>query len=174
MTKEQKNQVIDELVEVLQSRDVFYLVDTQGITVAKVNQLRRTCFQRDIGVRVVKNTLLKKAMERSGKDFSEIFPVLHGTTALFTSETGNAPAKLLKEFRKVSDKVVLKGAYVESAVFIGENQLENLISIKSREELIADIVAMLQSPINNVVGALRANGDQGVAGLVKALEERAA
>lgn len=174
MTKEQKNQVIDELVEVLQEMDVFYLANTHGISVEKINHLRRECFQKEIGVRVVKNTLLKKAMERSGKDFSELFPVLHGTTALFTSKVGNAPAKVLKEFKRVADNLVLKGAFVESAVFIGHDQLDNLIAIKSREELIADIIAQLQAPIQNVIGGIRANGDQGVAGLVKALEERAA
>jgi len=144
------------------------------MTVAQANGLRRLCFAKGIQIQVVKNTLLTKAMEKSEKDFSEIYCVLKGNTALIVSSTGNAPAKLIKEFSKKSDKLKLKGAYVETAVYIGADQLDNLVNIKSREELIGDIIGLLQSPAKNVIGALQASAGQKIAGLVKALEERAA
>lgn len=174
MTKSEKNQAIDSLLDVLSQNDIFYLADTSGMSVAQASGLRRMCFAKGIKIQVVKNTLLSKAMEKSEKDFSEMLGVLKGTTALMVATTGNAPAKLIKEFSKKSDKLKLKGAYVESAVFIGQDQLENLVNIKSREELIGDIIGLLQSPAKNVIGALQSNAGQKIAGLVKALEERAA
>jgi large subunit ribosomal protein L10 len=174
MTKSEKNQAIDSLLDVLTQNDVFYLADTSGMTVAQANGLRRLCFAKGIQIQLVKNTLLTKAMEKSEKDFSEIYCVLKGNTALIVSSTGNAPAKLIKEFSKKSDKLKLKGAYVETAVYIGADQLDNLVNIKSREELIGDIIGLLQSPAKNVIGALQASAGQKIAGLVKALEERAA
>lgn len=174
MTKSEKNQAIDSLLDVLTQNDVFYLADTSGMTVAQANGLRRLCFAKGIQIQVVKNTLLTKAMEKSEKDFSEIYCVLKGNTALIVSSTGNAPAKLIKEFSKKSDKFKFKGAYVETAVYIGAGQLDNLVNIKSREELIGDIIGLLQSPAKNVIGALQASAGQKIAGLVKALEERAA
>lgn len=174
MTKSEKNQAIDSLLDVLTQNDVFYLADTTGMTVAQANGLRRLCFAKGIQIQVVKNTLLTKAMEKSEKDFSEIYCVLKGNTALIVSSAGNAPAKLIKEFSKKSDKLKLKGAYVETAVYIGADQLDNLVNIKSREELIGDIIGLLQSPAKNVIGALQASAGQKIAGLVKALEERAA
>ncbi|MFZ4060319.1 MAG: 50S ribosomal protein L10 [Bacteroidia bacterium] len=174
MTKSEKNQAIDSLLDVLTQNDVFYLADTSGMTVAQANGLRRLCFAKGIQIQVVKNTLLTKAMDKSEKDFSEIYCVLKGNTALIVSSTGNAPAKLIKEFSKKSDKLKLKGAYVETAVYIGADQLDNLVNIKSREELIGDIIGLLQSPAKNVIGALQASAGQKIAGLVKALEERAA
>lgn len=174
MTKSEKNQAIDSLLDVLTQNNIFYLADTSGMTVAQANSLRRLCFSKGISIQVVKNTLLTKAMEKSDKDFSEMYVALKGTTALMVSETGNAPAKLIKEFSKKSDKLKLKGAYVESAVFLGADQLDNLVNIKSREELIGDIIGLLQSPAKNVIGALQGSAGQKIAGLVKALEERAA
>ena len=174
MTKSEKNQAIDSLLDVLTQNDVFYLADTSGMTVAQANGLRRLCFAKGIQIQVVKNTLLTKAMEKSEKDFSEIYCVLKGNTALIVSSTGNAPAKLIKEFSKKSDKFKFNGAYVETAVYIGADQLDNLVNIKSREELIGDIIGLLQSPAKNVIGALQASAGQKIAGLVKALEERAA
>ena len=174
MTKSEKNQAIDSLLDVLSNNDIFYLADTSGMTVAQSNGLRRMCFAKGIQIQVVKNTLLTKAMEKSDKDFSEMYSVLKGTSALMVASTGNAPAKLIKEFSKKSDKLKLKGAYVEAAVFIGQDQLENLVNIKSREELIGEIIGLLQSPAKNVIGALQSNAGQKIAGLVKALEERAA
>jgi large subunit ribosomal protein L10 len=121
---------------------------------------------------VVKNTLLKKAMERSSKNFDELYGQLHGNTSILIAEQGNAPARLIKEFRRTSDKPLLKGAYIDEAVFIGDAQLEALATLKSREEMIGDIILLLQSPAKNVISALQSGAGQKVAGLVKALEER--
>jgi large subunit ribosomal protein L10 len=173
MTKDQKSQYIDELAQDLSNANIFYLADTSGLTVEAVNQLRRRCFQSGISLRVVKNTLLAKAMERvEGKNYGELPETLSGATSILFAEVGNVPAKLIKEFRKKSDKPTLKGAYIEEAVFIGDNQLDALEAIKSREELIGDIIGLLQSPAKNVIGAL-SNGGQKIAGILKTLEERA-
>ncbi|MCX7743820.1 MAG: 50S ribosomal protein L10 [Flavobacteriales bacterium] len=172
MTREEKNQVIDELTAALKDANVVYLADTEGMTVEVTNKLRRACFEKNIQLRVVKNTLLKKAMERSEKDFSGLYSVLHGTTAVMIAEASNAPAKLIKDFRKGGEKPGFKAAFIESDTYVGEANLEVLVNIKSREELIGDIVALLQSPAKNVISALQGNAGQKVAGLVKALEER--
>jgi large subunit ribosomal protein L10 len=172
MTREEKNQVIDELTAVLKNANVVYLADTGGMTVEVTSKLRRACFEKNIQLRVVKNTLLKKAMERSEKDFSGLYSVLHGTTAVMIAEASNAPAKLIKDFRKGGEKPGFKAAFIESDTYVGEANLEVLVNIKSREELIGDIVALLQSPAKNVISALQGNAGQKVAGLVKALEER--
>ncbi|TVR36583.1 MAG: 50S ribosomal protein L10 [Cryomorphaceae bacterium] len=174
MTKEQKQQLIEELSASIAESGVLYVADTSTLTVETTNALRRKCFNAGIKLRVVKNTLLQKALERvEGRDFSELNQVLTGPTAVMFSEVGNAPAKLIKEFRKKFDRPVLKGAWIEETVYIGDDQLENLVNIKSRDELIADVVALLQSPAKNVVSALQ-SGKTTIAGLVKALEERAA
>ncbi|MBE2246289.1 MAG: 50S ribosomal protein L10 [Candidatus Competibacteraceae bacterium] len=173
MTREEKNQVIDELTNVLGANNVVYLADTSGMTVENTNKLRRICFNKNIQLRVVKNTLLKKAMEKTEKDFSGLFSSLHGTTAIMIAEASNAPAKLIKEFRKGGDKPGFKAAFVDSDIYLGESNFETLVNIKSREELIGDIIALLQSPAKNVISALQSNAGQKVAGLVKALEERA-
>lgn len=172
MTRDEKKVIIDDLTATLKESGIVYLANPEGMTVEKTNILRRRCFNQNISYRVVKNTLLQKAMEASEKDFSELFGSLKGTTAIFISDVPNGPAKLIKDFQKTSDKLVLKGAYVDEACYVGANQLEALVNIKSREELIADVVALLQSPIKNVVSALQNNGGQKIAGLVKALEER--
>lgn len=172
MTKEEKDLLINDLVGTLSSSGVIYLADTSELDAEATSKLRRTCFSRGIKLNVVKNTLLKKAFERvEGKDFSELYDVLAGPTAIMLSDTGNAPAKLIKEFRKSHPKPILKGAYVEEMCFVGDDQLQALIDIKSREELIGDIVFLLQSPIRNVVGALQSGGHT-IAGLVKTLSER--
>lgn len=173
MTREEKNQVIDELTDVLGASNVVYLADVSAMTVDNANKLRRLCFNKNISLRVVKNTLLKKAMEKSGKDYTGLFPALHGTTAIMIAEASNAPAKLIKEFRKGEEKPGFKGAFIDSDVYLGESNFETLVNIKSREELIGDIIALLQSPAKNVISALQSNAGQKVAGLVKALEERA-
>lgn len=173
MNREEKAKYIDDLATQLNDANVFYLADTAGLTVEVVNQLRRKCFQAKIGMRVVKNTLLSKALERvEGKSYGDLPTVLSGSTSILFSEVGNAPAKLIKEFRSKNDKPILKGAYIEEAVFIGDNQLESLVSIKSKEEVIGDIIALLQSPAKNVVSGLKGAGGK-IAGIVKALEERA-
>jgi|TARA_B110000285_G_C15061182_1_gene582473 large subunit ribosomal protein L10 len=172
MNKEQKSQLISDLTERLKNNDVVYLADVSAMTVEKSNRLRRMCFNQNISLQVVKNTLLRKAMENvEGKDFSGLFEALKGNTSIMMSETGNAPARLLKEFRKKEAKPVLKGAYIQEAIFLGEESLETLVSLKSKDELVGDIIALLQSPIKNVVGALE-SGKNTLAGLVKTLEER--
>lgn len=174
MTKEEKNQVIDELVEILNGSTTVYLTDTSGLDAENTSALRRLCFNRNVKLSVVKNTLLKKAMERSEKSFDDLFPALKGNTTIMISEAGNLPARLIKEFRKKTEKPRLKGAYVEEAIFLGDNQLEALINLKSKNELIADVIALLQSPAKNVVSALQGGAGHKIGGLIKALEERGA
>lgn len=172
MTKAEKNQLIEDLAVTLTENDVVYLADTSELNAEATSNLRRTCFTQGIKLNVVKNTMLMKAFERvEGKDFSGLYEVLAGPTAVMLSDTGNAPAKLIKEFRKKHPKPLLKGAYVEEMCYVGDDQLQTLVDIKSREELIGEIVALLQSPIQNVVGALKSGGST-VAGLVKTLSER--
>lgn len=172
MTKAEKNQLIDDLAGLLTENGVIYLADTSELDAETTSNLRRTCFNQGIKLNVVKNTLLRKAFERvEGKDFTELYGVLAGPTALMLSDTGNKPAKLIKEFRKKNTRPLLKGAYVEEMCFVGDDQLQALIDIKSREELIGEVISLLQSPIRNVVGALQSGGHT-VAGLVKTLSER--
>lgn len=173
MTKEQKAQYIDELAAELKEAGIFYLADTAELTVEAINNLRRKCFQNNIELRVIKNTLLVKAMDRvEDKDFGDLRAVLSGPTSIMFAEVGNAPAKVIKDFRKKNDKPILKGAYVEEAVYIGDEQLDALVSIKSKEELIGDIISLLQSPAKNVVSGLKGQGGK-IAGILKTLEERA-
>lgn len=174
MTRADKNLLIEELSQVLAERDVVYLADATGMDSTQTTNFRRECYNKGITVRVVKNTLLRKAMEQvEGKDFSELFGTLKGQTVMMTSEVGNLPAKVIKDIRKKQEVPLLKAAYVEAACFIGDNQLDALSSIKSKEEVIADVVALLQSPAKNVLGALQSGGHT-ISGLVKALEERGA
>lgn len=172
MTKEQKNQFVDDLAETLSSAAVIYLADTSELDAEATSALRRTCFKQNVKMTVVKNTLLKKAFERiEGRDFAELYDVLAGPTSLMISDTGNVPAKLIKEFRKKHERPILKAAYVEEMCFVGDDKLQSLTEIKSREELIGDVIMLLQSPIKNVVGALQSGGHT-IAGLVKTLSER--
>lgn len=172
MKQEQKSLIIDAIAQDLANYPNVYVTDISGFTVDTVNQLRRMCFKRDIKLKVVKNTLLKRAMDQSEADYSEIYPVLEGNTAIMLSTVGNAPAKLIKEFRAKNKKPIVKAAFIESASYIGDDQLENLCNIKSREELIGDIVGLLQSPAKNVISALQSGGGK-LAGIVKTLSERA-
>ena len=171
MTKDEKNQLIGELTDVLVNNNIIYLTDTSGLNAEATSNLRRMCFSKNIKLRVVKNSLLQKAMERSGKNFDELFPILKGSTSIMISDTGNVPAKLIKELRKKSDKPLLKGAYIEEAIYVGDNQLSALENIKSKEELLGDVILLLQSPIKNVVSALQSGGST-IQGLLKTLEER--
>ena len=171
MTKEEKSVVIKDLTAQLVANHVIYLADLTGLDAKTTSDLRRACFKAGIKLSVVKNTLLAKAMEASDKDFGDLPSTLKGNTSLMFAEVGNAPAKLIQNFRKKSDKPILKGAYIEEAVFIGDNQLDTLSAIKSREELIGDIVALLQSPAKNVISALKSGGGK-IAGIVKTLSER--
>lgn len=173
MNKDQKSQYIDDLAQDLSQANVFYLADTADLSVELINQFRRRCFQQGITLRVVKNTLLAKAMERvEGRDYGNLAEALAGPTSIMFSEVGNAPAKLIKDFRKKNAKPILKGAYIEEAIFIGDSQLDTLEAIKSREELIGDIIGLLQSPAKNVISGLTGGG-QKIAGILKTLEERA-
>jgi large subunit ribosomal protein L10 len=172
MTRTEKDQLIDELVQMLAEKNVVYLTDASGLDSEATTSLRRECYKKDIRVRVVKNTLLRKAMERTeGRNYTELYDVLKGQTALLVGDVGNAPARVLKEFRKKHDMPILKGAYVEEATYLGDSNLETLTTIKSKEELVADVIALLQSPMKNVVGALNSGGNT-LSGLVKALQER--
>lgn len=174
MTREEKDRFIDELAKKLENSPIFYLADTSELTVEKTNELRRNCFKDNITLSVVKNTLLQKAMDRiEGKDFSQLYDVLTGPTSIMFSEVGNAPAKLIENFRKKNSKPILKAAYIEEAIFIGDENLKALSSLKSKEELLGEIIGLLQSPAKNVVSALQSGG-QTIAGVVKTLSERAA
>lgn len=173
MTKEQKEKYVDDLAADLANNNVIYLADTSELTVETINNLRRKCFNSNIQMRVVKNALLAKAMERvEDKNFGDLATVLKGATSIMFSEVGNAPAKLIEDFRKKSEKPLLKGAYIEEAIYIGDNQLKALVEIKSKEELLGEIIGLLQSPAKNVVSGLKGAGGK-IAGILKTLEERA-
>ncbi len=171
MRKEEKNVIINDITELLNKYPTVYVTDTSSLTVDKINQLRRLCFNKGVKMLVAKNSFIQKAMEKKGAEYEPIFEALKGTTALLFSETGNVPAKLIKEFRKKTDKPALKGAYIETAIFIGDNQLDSLASLKSKNELVGDIIGLLQSPAKNVLGALLSGGGK-IAGIVKTLSER--
>lgn len=171
MRKEDKNQLIETLTEELKATNYLYITDISDMNVENTNRLRRLCFKRDVKLIVVKNTLLQKAMENSGKDFSPLYNVLKGHTSIMIANQGNIPAKLIKEFRKTSDKPMLKGAFVEEMTFIGDKELDSLIAIKSKNELIADVVALLLSPAKNVISSLQSGG-QTLSGVLKTLSER--
>lgn len=174
MTREEKSQYIEDLAGKLSESGVFYLTDTAGLTVETVNQLREKCFKSNIELRVVKNTLLKKAMEQiEDKNYEDLYGVLAGPTAIMFAEAGNAPAKLIKDFRKKHEKPLLKGAFIEEAIYTGEENLEFLTSIKSKEELIGDIITLLQSPTKNVISGLKSGGGK-LAGILQTLSEREA
>jgi len=169
MNKAQKTKVIDQLVERLNAHNKIYLADCSSLTVEKVNAFRKVCFDKKVSVTVVKNTLLKKAIERANDSkLAELIPALKGETALMFTEVANAPAKAIKEFRKGTNKPQLKAAYLEENVYIGDNQLDALASLKSKNEMIADVIMLLQSPIQRVIGGLEnktkgGDGDQAAA-----------
>ena len=161
MKKEDKAQVIEMIGNTLSQYSAVYLTQTQGLDAEKTSALRRACFKGDIKMLCVKNTLLKEAFKNSDVDFSGLYDLLHGETTLLLSNVGNAPAKLIKNIRKKDDTLpMLKGAYVEESVYVGEDQLEVLANIKSKNELIADVIALLQSPAKNVVSALQSGGNK--------------
>ena len=172
MTREEKNQEIDVLAQKISDANVFYLADTSELTADQTSSLRRRCHKGEVKLEVVKNTLLKKAFERvEGRDLSSFYDLLKGQTSLMISEKGNEPAKVIKEFRKKGERPILKGAFIEEALFIGDDQLSALAELKSKDELVGDIIGLLQSPAKNVLSALQSGG-QTIAGLVKTLEER--
>jgi len=171
MTREEKSQVIQDLTAELANNANIYIADISGLNAGTTSELRRACFKADIKLAVVKNTLLAKAMEASDREFGDLPSILKGNTSVMYSETGNAPAKLIKTFRKKSDKPLLKGAYIEESVYIGDDQLDMLVDIKSKEELLGEIIGLLQSPAKNVVSALKSSGGK-LAGILKTLSEK--
>ena len=171
MTREEKAIVIEDLTAQLAENANIYLADISGLDAVATSNLRRACFKANIKLAVVKNTLLAKAMEASDKEFGELSSVLKGNTSLMLSETGNGPAKLIKDFRKKSDKPLLKGAFIEEAVYIGDQNLEALVNIKSKEEVIGDIIGLFQSPDKNVISGLKSGGGK-LAGILKTLSEK--
>ena len=174
MKKQEKEKVIEVLRDKFDNTSFIYFTDASAMTVAQVNKLRRMCFQKGIEMTVVKNTLARKAMESLGAErgFAPVFAALEGPTAIMLTDTASAPAKLIKEFRKDGKKPVLKAAYIDSDIFFGDDQLDTLIALKSKDELVGDILMLLQSPAKNVISALKSSGST-IAGLVKTLEERA-
>lgn len=174
MKRSEKQTIIDSLVQEINSYNHFYLTDISGLNSDKTSELRRNCFQKDVKLIVVKNTLLKRALDASEKNADELFVALKGNTSLMFSDTGNVPAKLIQEFRKKNKRLerpVFKAAFVEESVYVGEDQLDLLINLKSKEELIGDVIALLQSPAKNVISALQSGG-QTIVGVLKTLSEK--
>lgn len=172
MTREEKNQLIDSLAEQLSNSSTIYIADISDLNSEKTTRLRALCFKSNVHLQVVKNTLLIKAMKKTDKDFTGLFEVLNGPTSMMISDTGNAPAKLIKEFRKGGmERPILKAAYIQDMIYVGEDQLDFLVAIKSRDELVADLIALLQSPVRNVMSALQSGG-QTLTGVMKTLSER--
>ena len=172
MKKEDKSAIIEQLKITLDQYNHFYVADAANLNAADTSELRRSCFKKEIKLIVTKNTLLKKALEQRG-DFSPLFTALEGPTALILSNTNNAPAKLIKEFSKKNKagKPVLKAAYVEESFYLGADQLDVLVNVKSKEQLIGDVIALLQSPAKNVISALQSGGSI-IHGVLKTLSER--
>jgi large subunit ribosomal protein L10 len=171
MTREEKSRVIEDLTAQLANSSVVYIADISNLNAVSTSNLRRACYKAGIQLNVVKNTLLAKAMEASDNDYGDLPTILKGNSSMMIAEIGNAPAKIIKEFRKKSDKPILKGAYIDSAIFIGDAQLDALVALKSKEEVVGDIIGLLQSPAKNVISALKSGGNT-IAGLVKTLSER--
>ena len=173
MNKQEKNEMIATLEGMLTDNKNFYLADISGLTAEQNSALRRLCFKREVSLQVVKNTLLKKALEKNGADFSELYSALVGNTSIMQAEASNTPAKVIKEFRsKQNEKPILKAAYLEESLYIGDENLSALADLKSKNELIGDIITLLQSPAKNVIASLQSGGNK-LSGIVKALQERA-
>ena len=174
MKKEEKGLIISKIADTIKEYSCFYLVETAGLDAEKTSALRRECFKNDIKLMVVKNTLLHKALETLDGNYEELYPALKGASSLMCANVGNAPAKLLKSFRKKDDVLPrLKAAYVEETIYVGEDQLETLANIKSKNELIADVVALLQSPAKNVISALQSGGTT-IHGILETLSKKEA
>ena len=172
MNREEKDQMIATLDDMLNKNSNFYLADISGLTAEQNSALRRLCFKREVSLKVVKNTLLKKALEKNETDFGEIYNVLKGNTSIMQADAGNKPAKVIEEFRKKNEKPILKAAHVEEALYIGDENLTMLAELKSKDELIGDIITLLQSPAKNVISALQSGGNK-LSGIIKALEDKA-
>ena len=171
MRRDEKNAIIDSLAERIKEYSHFYLTDTAQLNAADTSHLRRLCFERDIKFIVVKNTLLQRALEQSEGNYEELYPVLKGYMSIMFTNSGNVPAKLIKEFRKKHDKPVLKGAYVQDSIYVGDKALDALISIKTKDEVIGEIIMLLQSPAKNVISALQ-SGANTIHGVLETLSKR--
>ena len=171
MRKEDKQVLIDSILNELKACPNFYLTDVSDLNAEKTSQLRRQCFNSGVKMIVVKNALLHKAMQQMEKDYEGLYDVLKGSTALMLCETGNAPAKLIKNFRKTNDRPILKGAFIEECCYIGDEMLDALCNIKSKNDLIADVIALLQSPMKNVISGLQSGGHK-LSGILETLSER--
>ncbi len=174
MTRTEKAAVIEALKEKLNDTEFFYVTDSSALTVEQVNNFRQLCYEKGVEMKVVKNTLFRKALEAGDteKNYERLYEVLKGTTAVLWTKTANAPAKVIKEFRENHEKPVLKAAYIDTAIYIGDDQVESLTKLKSKEDLISEVITLLQSPVKNVIGSLQSGGNT-LAGLIKALQERA-
>ena len=171
MDKKQKNQLIETLDSMLVENKNFYLADISGLSAEQSSSLRRLCFKRNVSLQVVKNTLIKKAFEKNSTDFTELYDVLVGNTSLMTSEVANSPAKVIKEFRKKNSKPILKAAHIEESFYVGDENLNSLADLKSKDELIGDIITLLQSPAKNVVSALQSGGSK-LSSILQTLKDR--
>jgi large subunit ribosomal protein L10 len=171
MKREGKDSIVNNLVEELNNVSHLYVIDASGLNAAATTDLRKRCYKKQVKLSVVKNSLFKRALEQSNLELEELYDVLEGPTALMFSEVGNAPAKIIKDFIKIHKKPTIKGAYVEESIYLGENQLDTLCNIKSKEELIGDIVTLLQSPMKNVVSSLK-SGNNILTGVLETLSEK--
>jgi len=171
MNRDEKNRIIDNLTDSISQAKHFYLADISDLNAETTSKLRRACFEKNITLVVVKNTLLQKALEKFEGKFEGLYDVLKDSTSIMFTEKNNIPAKLIKEFRKTGPKPLLKAAFVEESIYIGDDQLDALSGIKSKEELIGDLVFLLQSPARNVLSALQSGGSK-LAGIVKTLSEK--
>ena len=171
MTKEEKSIEIAEISDILKSNQNIYLADISGLNALQSSSLRRMCFKAGVKLSVVKNTLLEKAMVSSNKDFGDLKDTLIGNTSIMIAESSSAPAKVIKNFRKKSEKPILKGAMIDEDIYLGDDQLEILFAIKSKEELIGDIIALLQSPAKNVISALKSSGGK-LSGILETLSKK--
>ncbi len=172
MKKEEKNKIIESLASTFSKYHSFYITDVSNLSVETTNKLRRKCFSSNIKLKVAKNTLIRKALEKVNHgNYDQLFPSLKGSSAIMFTEVSNTPAKLIREFRRQHDKPILKCAYIDSSVFSGDQYVETLAALKSKNELIGDIIGLLQSPVQNVISALQSGGGK-LAGILKTLESR--
>ena len=171
MNKKEKNELIDVLNNMLDENKNFYLADIAGLTAEESSSLRRLCYKQNVTIQVVKNTLLKKALDKNSTDFALLDDILKGNTSLMYAEEVKAPASVIKTFRKKSDKPILKAAHIEEEFYIGDNNLSMLSELKSKNELIGDIITLLQSPAKNVISSLQSSSNK-LSGIVKALSEK--
>jgi large subunit ribosomal protein L10 len=175
MIKQQKSAEIAALKELFEANSFFYIADASALTVGQVNNFRRKCFEEGIHMRVCKNTLIQKALEQlpAEKNYAGVYPTLKGPSAVLFCETANLPARVIKEFRATSEQPVIKAAYIDGGIYIGDDQLDALVKLKSKNELLGELIGLLQSPMQKVLGQLKSGGNT-IAGLVKTLEERGA